>query len=220
MKNNKVFGLKISLLLLALTFGFQQIADAQTTPKSRTTKTSKKKTGDYFDESGGFKHRLMYGLQADQGFLSLFGSSFQVGIDPLVGYKLTDWAALGVVTGIRYNSDAYGIQGSNQIVRVNALSYSYGAFARAKFMKNVFAHFEYRNVSHDRFNGHYDPTTFKGQTNHYEDGQGNLGLGYTSGNGGWSYEFMVLYNVLYTDNKISNYNATPFNVKIGFVYNF
>jgi hypothetical protein len=149
-RNYKIWGFQISLLVLLLTFGLQQTADAQTRPKSRTTKTTKKKTDDYFDESGGFKHRLMYGVQADQGFLSLFGSDFHVGFDPLIGYKVTNWAALGIVTGLRYDNVQLQQLGTGRLFQYSAFTYSYGAFARVKPIKQGFVHFEYRNVSFDK----------------------------------------------------------------------
>ncbi len=218
-RNHKIWGFQASLLVLLLTFGWQQTADAQTRPKSRTTKTTKKKTDDYFDESGGFKHRLWYGGQTDQGLFSFFGGNFNFGLEPIIGYKVTEWASLGVVTGIRYRYESYNLT-NGTTASTNLFDLSYGAFARLKPMKSLFIHAEYRNQSFDRVTGFVDPKTNKLLTAHFDDGQANVGLGYTTGSNGLSYEISILYNVLYEANKISNYYATPFNIKIGLIYNY
>ena len=207
--------MKNKMLVFLLIFCFVGMlsneAYAQRKKKRSTT------TDEYFDESGGFKHRLWYG-----GNLSLnySGNAFNIGISPMVGYKILEPLSVGP----RFKIDYYWerlqtFSGTN--VDFKSTSYGFGAFTRAKFLQTFFGHveFEYENSEvADRVNGQIvaDPndasailTTREGRNNFY------IGAGYNSG-GEIGYEIMILYNL----NHPKDSNLLPIDFRVGFTYKF
>jgi hypothetical protein len=168
---------------------------------TRPTRAASKSTDKYFDESGGFKHRLWYG----GGFnLGLSGSSFQVGITPMVGYKIVGDLSAGPRMGITYNSY------SNGVTRESVTDYYAGAFARYKFLGFLFLHAEYGYSSKNYFDQYYNPI----KLNRFSPA---LGGGYNSSNGLFGYEIALLY-----DPTIGNITSSisPLDIRFGFNYNF
>ena len=87
MKNiPRVFAL---LLLFTFVIGVST-AEAQRSKKKRNS------TEEYFDESGGFAHRLWYGGGFNLNFGGNGGSNqLLIGVSPMVGFKINDIFSLG-----------------------------------------------------------------------------------------------------------------------------
>jgi hypothetical protein len=191
------------------------------TPKKKTTK----KTDEFFDESGGFKHRLWYGGNVNLSLSGLNGGSlFAIGITPMVGYKIIGGLSAGPRLGINYTSiKAYNTKGG--VSSVSVTDYSAGVFARYKAFQNFFAHteFEYVNEQNPRIfrdnagnlfidldsNGKPLKDPRQSRNNTY------AGIGYSSG-GTFAYEIMILYNF----NVAQNSFEQPITYRAGFTYKF
>lgn len=175
--------------------------DSTTRPTRRTTKTTDK----YFDESGGFKHRLWYGGGFTLGLNSNnYGSSFAVGVTPMIGYKIVGDLSAGPRFGVVYNSQGFGN------VRVSWTDYSLGAFARYKFLGFLFLHAEYGYSS--KAIG-LDNSGSAIKANRFSPA---LGGGYNSGNGVFGYEIALLYDPTLANNAF----ISPLDIRAGFTYNF
>jgi hypothetical protein len=178
-------------------------ADTEKTdePTTRPTRAASKSTDKYFDESGGFKHRLWYG----GGFnLGLNGSAFQVGITPMVGYKIVGELSAGPRLGIAYTSF------SNGNTRESFTDYNAGVFARYKFLGFLFLHAEYGYSSKNYLDEFYRPI----KLNRFAPA---LGVGYNSGSGSFGYEISLLYDPTIGDITSS---ISPLDIRVGFNYNF
>jgi hypothetical protein len=215
--------LRIPLLILALMLTASLTLDAQFGPGSKRGKKRKKQddsVAEYFDESG-FKHRLWYG----GGFnLGLSGNSvitfFGAGVSPMVGYKIIDPVSIGPRISFQYNH-IKGIATDGRVRKVQPVSYSYGVFTRAKFLRMLFAHVEYERehttgVLTNQGLLEYDISTGKVAT--FRDVRDNLyvGAGYNSGFGTWGFEILALYNVFTPENTLES----PFSIRFGVTYNF
>jgi hypothetical protein len=177
-------------------------ADAEKKDETTTRPTrSSKSTDKYFDESGGFKHRLWYGGGFD---LALNGGAFKVGITPMVGYKIVGDLSAGPRLGIAYTSF------SNGISRESFTDYNAGVFARYKFLGFLFLHAEYGYSSKNYLDSNYKPI----KLNRYSPA---LGVGYNSGNGTFGYEISLLYDPTIGDITSS---ISPLDFRVGFNYNF
>lgn len=200
----------VLLLVFCFTAFVQQDAMAQ-------RKKKKSATDEYFDESGGFKHRLWYGGSL---ILNFSGDAFNIGITPMVGYKIFEQLSVGPRFKIDYYWQRFQNVGGGNI-DFKSTTFGFGAFTRAKFLGNFFGHVEYeyenREIPDDSNGGiRADPndpdeilTIRDDRTNFY------LGAGYTSG-GQFAYEILLLYNLNHPDNS----NLLPFDFRVGFTYNF
>ncbi len=189
--------------------------------KEEKTRSRRESTDDYFDESGGFAHRLWYGGGLNIGFSGNQGvSSFQAGISPMVGYKITDEFSAGPRIGISYTYFKFNQAGRSYVVE--PLSFTLGGFARykASFLPNIFAHIEYEWSNEESIDPNLDGFIELDQDGEILTGrltQDNvyIGLGYNSG-GIFAYEIMLLYNL----NEPAESFNTPFNIRAGFTYKF
>lgn len=193
---------------------------------SSKKKTAAKKTDQYFDETGGFKHRLWYGGNipfqfGGNGSYSLF----TIGLTPMVGYKIIGGLSAGPRFGVTYSSLKAHTTGQNSVVKsVSLINYSAGAFTRYKVLKNFFAQAEYEYQSEqypsltEDANGNIrlvlDPNGAPikqrfNKTNYY------AGIGYNTG-GLIGYEIMALYNFAADKNTTD----LPISFRIGFTYKF
>ena len=85
------------VLLIAFLSSVLVIALSQEAYGQRSSKRSS--TDEYFDESGGFQHRLWYGSHVTLGFQgNSFQSTFQAGLAPMIGYKVFDALSIGPAT--------------------------------------------------------------------------------------------------------------------------
>lgn len=187
---------------------------------TRSTSKKSKTTDEYFNESGGFKHRLWYGGNFILNYSGSNGqSAFTIGATPMVGYKIIGGLSAGPRLGIVYTS-IKGYDTRNQISTVGLTDYTIGAFARYKFLKNFFVHGEHQYVS-AQFYGEdsFGRIILDANNKPFKDRQGrqssNVGVGYNSG-GLIGYEVALLYNL----NPPANTIQQPFDIRIGFTYNF
>ena len=200
---------KFSILALILLFLGSSSMNAQT---RRTTKPKEKtqKSDKYFDESGGFAHKLWYGGGVNLGFQGGTNSSqFNVGLSPMVGYKITPELSVGPRFSFVYNSYKFG--GTDG---ASWTDYSAGVFARYKFLQTFFLQTEYQYANQVIDLG-YDRATNSILLIRSSRDNTYIGAGYNSG-GLFGYEIAILYNV----NVPANSFQSPLDIRAGFTYNF
>lgn len=216
----------LTLLLFCTLFVGISTADAQYYGKKKKKKKKteqvdkkKEKTEDYFDESGGFKHKLWYGGGLTLGFSGGNDVSiFQGGLSPMVGYKIFDRLSVGPRVGFNYSYIKFFQSGRNYVVE--PLSFNVGAFSRYKILDMIFAHVEYERFSEESVDPDQDGFIEFDQDGEIATGRINsnnfyAGLGYNSG-GLLAYEIALLYNFLEPENSFD----TPFSIRAGFTYKF
>lgn len=202
--------LPLSLLTLALLLAFQ--VDGY----SQRSKKKKSETDKYFDESGSFASRLWYGGGFTLGFSgNSFESIFQLGISPMVGYKITEEFSVGPrasLVYILYRAETGTING---VESANLFNYGLGAFTRFKIARTIFAHAEY-GFDNEVSTLTYNPISRDWEANRRLTNNAFIGGGYNDGNGVWGYEIYLLYNLLQEENSLD----LPFDIRLGFTYNF
>jgi len=162
-------------------------------------------------EESSFSGQLWYGAGAQLGFSSnQFTSFFQIGLSPIVGYKINNFLSVGPRGGIAYN--AYRIEnGSPDRTKVNFWTWQAGLFARAKIYQPFFAHVEYSLVSDVvRFDANDDPIN---ETRAIPFLGGGISQG---GPGAAGYEIMILFRLSQAD-RIGD---SPFDIRTGLNFNF
>ncbi len=201
----------------------EQEESKPSTTTTRSSSTAKKKTSkstDYFDESGGFKHRLWYGGSFILNLNSTDRASlFAIGVTPMVGYKIIGGLSAGPRLGITYTN----IKTTDFAGKVNSVGltdYSAGVFTRYKAFENFFAHAEYEFISQQfaADNGQGGILVgADGKPIRVREGRQNYyaGIGYNSG-GIFGYEIMGLYNF----NLPANSPDQPISLRVGFTYKF
>jgi len=167
---------------------------------------------EYFDESGGFAHRLWYGGGFIFGFNGgTFESLFQVGISPMVGYKLDNNFSVGPRFSVIYTH--YRAQLLNgEVETANPISYSVAGFARYKVFRSIFAHAEYELENEGRVNN----TVLPFEVDRVQRNNVYVGAGYNSSAGLIGYEILALYNVNLPENTFES----PFSFRFGITYKF
>lgn len=202
---------KIIVFLAIFCFTAFFSTDAQAQRKKKST------TDEYFDESGGFKHRLWYGGNIN---LNYTGDAFNIGVTPMVGYKIFEAVSVGPRFKIDYLWQRFQYSNGDN-VDFKATTFGFGAFSRAKFLGQFFGHvefeFENREVA-DLSNGGVvadpdDPTEIL--TERVNRNNFFLGAGYTSGTQ-IAYEMSILYNVFHPEDS----DLLPIEIRVGFTYNF
>lgn len=197
--------------------------NTDTKPSTSTKKkTVAKKTDQYFDEAGGFKHRLWYGGNFNLAFDGdgQSYSLFTIGLTPMIGYKIIGGLSAGPRIGFNYSRLKIN-DNANQTIGVNLTDYTLGGFARYKVFKNFFAHTEADFHSAQIPGAAGQPWAIikdvNGKPFTYRDNRTNYyaGLGYNSG-GLLGYEIMALYNFSVAKNSLQN----PLELRFGFTYNF
>ena len=196
----------------------EQREDSQTpTPATTNPNKKTKKADDYFDESGGFKHRLWYGGNFNLGFSGSNGQSvFVIGVTPMVGYKIIGGLSAGPRFGVTYTSYK-GFDSNNRAIALGLTEFSAGPFVRYKLFKNFFVQGEQeflRSYQEDA-NGNIllgsdSKPIRQGRQNTYG------GVGYTSGGGLIGYEISLMYNFTLPSPSFKQ----PFDIRFGFNYNF
>lgn len=173
-----------------------------------------------------FKDNLWYGgsfglgLGGGQNF-----TQFNVGIFPMVGYKVVPWFSVGPRLGVDYSYyKAPGVNPSTGAFRngvsTNVFGFYAGLFARAKIYRWIFAQAEYgmdmgAYPEIDGFGRLIVNDRFKAVKRQINQEQGLLGIGYNSG-GVLATEILLLYDFLVPENSFIN----PWNYRFGFTYNF
>lgn len=152
---------------------------------------------EYFDEGGAFVKNLWYGAGGSLGYRSNnFQSLFNIGVSPMVGYKIIPNLSVGPRVGVTYLSQRFNT--GNNIFRFNSWNFEYGLFARYRVIPVAFVHVEYGQESI----GFSDGRTFKPGSNDQLESFREVrpytyvGAGYQSEMGGvWGYEFVLLFDV-------------------------
>jgi hypothetical protein len=163
---------------------------------------------DRLRQQSDFGGQLWYGAGAQLGFSSFNGNSFfQVGISPIVGYKLNNILSVGPRASITYNNVGFG----SGIDNISFWTWSSGVFARAKVFQQFFVHGEYSLVSDvDVFsNGDQLRVT---RTIPF------LGGGFQQGGGPGMAGFEIL--ILFRLSQRDRFNDIPYEFRTGFNYNF
>ncbi|MEM1326570.1 MAG: hypothetical protein AAGI23_11475 [Bacteroidota bacterium] len=139
-------------------------------------------------------------------------SNFFLGLTPQVGIRIFDdmpGFSVGPRAGITYSNRRLVNPRTGQVESLQPISYSVGAFARQKVLRQFFAQAEIELESA----AFADPNAFEvvreQRQNYY------LGAGYNSG-GRIGYEMMILYNFNHPTNSLN----TPFDLRVGFTYQF
>lgn len=200
-------GILTGLLLVTLLLG---VVDAQA--QARREKPKPKSWMDKYWLGGNFG----LGFAGNQNV-----SQFNLGVFPMVGYKVLPWFSLGPRLGVDYNYyKAPSASPSGGFASTNIFSFYGGAFLRAKVFRTFFVQTEY-GIDSGRFPV-IDPF---GRLEVDSDNKvikvrdtrefGMVGLGYNSG-GLIASEILILYNLLEPDD--SPYN--PFNLRFGLTYRF
>ncbi len=196
----------------------EQRDDSQTpTPATTNPNKKTKKADDYFDESGGFKHRLWYGGNFNLGFSGGSGQSvFVIGVTPMVGYKIIGGLSAGPRIGVTYTSYK-GFDSRGYATSLGLTEFSAGPFVRYKLFKNFFVQGEHEflrsyqeDVSGNILLGSNNKPIREGRQNTY------AGVGYTSGGGLIGYEISLMYNFTLPSTSFKQ----PFDIRFGFNYNF
>ena len=179
----------------------QQREEAEKKEQQAQNNSSSDATEDYFDDRGGFKHRLWYGGGIN---LNFGGNVMLLGISPMVGYKITDRFSVGPRVALDYQE-----QFIQDFTNGRWLSWGVGVFGRAKITESLFGHVEYMYEKIDGLND-ISPDFATQENNLY------LGGGYSSSGGGaFGYEFVVLFNTSERDT-----DRVPIDYRIGFTWNF
>lgn len=210
----KAFDMKKSLLLSLAVLFLVTVFSVDSFAQKKKKRQSEVDT--YFDESGSIKHRLWFGGGANINF-SGNGQvqAFNLGISPMVGYKIlpnNDNFSVGPRVALQYTYLKLVSGGQSYVSQ--PLSYSFGAFARYRIIPIIFAHaeFEYENEAYATGNiGNNNNLIVEREAKN----NAFLGLGYNSG-GLIAYEAYILYNLL--EDRSSN--NLPFDIRFGFTYKF
>jgi hypothetical protein len=165
------------------------------------------------DNDGSFGSQLWYGTGAQLGFSSNnFSSFFQVGLSPIVGYKINNFLSVGPRGSIAYNAYKEVQGGGLPDFKAKFVTWSAGAFARAKIVYPFFAHAEYSLLSEvDRFATNGDPIRST-RTIPFLGG----GISQGGGPGMAGFEILILFRLTQAD-RIGD---SPFQFRTGFNFNF
>ena len=159
-----------------------------------------------------FKERLWYGGGFNLGFSGGTGISvLQVGISPMVGYKLTPRFSIGprVSTLVSF----YWVQSFNgERQNTQPVNWGAGLFSRYKITSEIFAHVEYEYANQALVEQTFDGLSTRRITNDNI----YIGAGYSSGMGPGKFEILGLYNI---NQNFESFDS-PFSIRFGFTQNF
>ncbi len=188
----------LTLLLLIFTAATVE-AQSKTKRSSASTAKSKKKTKEPFDLKKHLNPELYIG---NLGFFN----GLYISSKANVGYKFNDRFSAGLGAKIFYNQIA--VQGDDPSL------FDKGGFifARGKITDNIFAQVEYNSTNFaDRtveFNSPLIGGTFNYPT---------FGLGYSSGQGPWTYNATLFY---VSSSDVQDYTSNILEYWVGVSYNF
>ncbi|MEO5583134.1 MAG: hypothetical protein ABIR66_10605 [Saprospiraceae bacterium] len=202
---------KISkLILLCLLFILTLPAFSQVSTRSK--KVAPEKVAVTFTDH--LWYGAGFGLSFNSGLGNLAGSTFSIGLSPMIGYKLNNIFSVGPRFEIQYTNGRYQAYTNTPVVKFNGFDYGAGIFARAKFVRILFAHVELSYINRVYpidFNANFDKIV----TERFGDNQFLVGLGYTSGTIASS-EISLLYDL----NASSQSTSLPLVYRLGFTYRF
>lgn len=166
-----------------------------------------------------FMQKLWYGGNFGLGFTGGNQSSqFNLGIYPMVGYKIIPWFSVGPRLGFDYNYYK-GPADNLRIESTNIFTFYTGVFARAKIYRWIFAQTEYgvsfgKQAYLDGF-GRLVMDGANVRKDQVTQESGLVGLGYNS-EGIVATELMLLYDVLVPEESYQN----PWVFRFGITYKF
>ncbi len=195
--------MKNVLLAIILTLGAYTL-NAQATIG---TNVPKRETSDLMEQ-------LWFGGGFTLGFSGSNNTSFfQLGVSPMVGYKIIEPFSIGPRVAVTYNHYRARV-GNGSTDSANPFSYAIGAFARYKIIPSIFGHLEYELANEPLVQRGFDELeVLRRQRNNVY-----IGGGYTSsqGAGTTGFEMLLLYNVNQPENLVDQ----PFVIRVGFTYGF
>lgn len=153
---------------------------------------------------------LWYGGGLQLGFSSTnFQSFFNVGISPMVGYKVTNNLSFGPRVALAYNS--FKRRNTNDDFSSNYLTWAVGVFGRMRVFNEFFIHTEY-SLESDIIGFVGNEPVRRNRSVPY------LGAGYSPFNpGGGSSEFVVLFRLASSSQII---REAPYVFRAGINFNF
>jgi hypothetical protein len=159
-----------------------------------------------------FGENLWFGTGAQLGFQGGNNTSFfQIGLSPIVGYKLNNFLSVGPRGSFAYNS--YKEDFGNGEFKASFVTWSAGAFARAKIVYPFFAHVEYSLLNEvQNFDANGDAVR---STRTIPFLGGGISQGGGQG-GGAGYEILILFRLSQAD-RIGD---APFELRTGLNFNF
>lgn len=207
MKNKMNYILKISCFLFLLIFTNDLVS--QTPIRRPRTTPQRDRVDDRQTQPSDFKSKLWYGGNINLGFQgNNFESLFNIGLAPMVGYKITPEFSIGPRVELIYSY--YKVAAGPSILRYNLYGGGIGPFARYKFFKMLFFHLEYQ-LEYAQFPS---ISPLDGSKNSQFFNNTFVGLGYNAGGG----EILLLYNL--SDQQSRNTLGMPISIRFGFTLNF
>lgn len=165
-----------------------------------------------FNEGGDF----WYGTGAQLGFgATQFQSEFRIGITPILGYKINNFLSVGPRAGILYNRIRRDLGGGTEF-KQGFITWSAGAFARAKVYRGFFAHAEYSLVNEVQGFNQTGPDDFDLIRSTRAIPFAGVGLNQGGGPGQTGFEILVLFRL--TQPEVIN--DSPFEFRTGINWNF
>lgn len=161
------------------------------------------------DDLGG---RLWWGTGAQLGFQGGNNSSFfQIGLSPILGYKVNNFLSFGPRGSVSYN--AYRFDNFNGTTdKFNFITWSGGLFGRAKIFQQFFAHAEYSLVNEVL---NFDSNGDAVRTTRAIPFLGG-GLSQGGGPGAAGFEILILFRLSAAD----QIGDAPFEIRSGINFNF
>lgn len=203
------------LLLLALfTFSFGVYAQGNTEDAARDDLDYYNNGNDQAREQRGetFGENIWFGTGAQLGFQGGNNTSFfQIGLSPIVGYKINNFLSVGPRGSFSYNS--YKEDFGNGEFKAKFVTWSAGAFARAKVIYPFFVHAEYSLLNEvQNFDANGDAVR---RTRAVPFLGGGISQGGGQG-GGVGYEILILFRLSQAD----QIGDSPFEFRTGLNFNF
>ena len=202
------------LLLLFCTLSFAVSAQGQTEEQARGDLDYYDNTNDRDRDRRGddFSSNLWYGAGAQLQFAGGNNQSFfLVGVSPIVGYKINNIISVGPRGSVAYNRFRFTTFGGGDDTE-SFLTWSAGAFARAKIFGQFFAHAEYSLVNERQRN--FQTGDLDGVTRAIPFLGGGLSQG--GGIGAAGFEILVLFRLSGAD-RIGD---SSFEFRSGLNFNF
>jgi hypothetical protein len=158
-------------------------------------------------------YRIWYGGNVPFGLGFGTQTLVQLGVSPMIGYKITPELSVGPRVGFIYSYYSYRNPNTGQVLRTQPTTWSAGVFARYKFVRQFFAHaeYEYQNLAVP----YYVSNGF--QIQRYKADNINLGIGLLQGgSGSLQSEILLLYNV----NPSIYSTQSPITIRFGLNWHF
>lgn len=188
--------------------------------QGRTTEDQAKDDLDYYNSDNdravnqrgdSFGSNLWFGAGAQLAFQGGNNQSFfQIGLSPIVGYKINNIISVGPRGSFSYNSFKFATNTGD--VTENFVTWSLGPFARAKVFGQFFVHGEYSLVNERQQN--FQTGELEGITRAIPFLGGGLSQG--GGIGAAGFEILILFRL----NGGDRIGDSPFEIRSGVNFNF